>query len=58
MLKTETSFDPPLATYRNLPEKSTVASLGSVPAANGDPATVVRLPVEVSTKYADTLFEP
>ena len=56
MLNTETLFEPPFATYKNFPDKSTVTSFGPVPAANGEPATGVNAPVDEFIEYPETLF--
>jgi len=58
MVNTETLFEPPFATYKNLPEKSTATSFGPVPAAVGEPARGARAPVGGSIEYAVTLFAP
>jgi len=39
MLNTETLFEPPFATYKNVPDRSMVTSLGPVRAENGEPAS-------------------
>lgn len=56
MLNTETLFEPPFATYKNLPDRSMVTSLGPVPTENGEPASGVKAPVDGSIEYAETLF--
>jgi len=56
MLNTETLFEPPFATYKNRPEKSTAISFGPVPAVKGEPASGDKAPVDGSIEYAETLF--
>src|SRR3989442_14150811 len=41
----ETFPEPILATYRNLPEESTVTEIGFVPAVKAGPGTAVRAPL-------------
>jgi hypothetical protein len=45
MVKTETLAEPPLATFRNLPEGSTATARVPLPAAKGEPVTRVRAPL-------------